>query len=368
MKSASNNEKKDIVNDNLGIQRTIRDKVKSKYTLIDVTSSYKCFINCKHCMFNCTPHDVRKELKKEKIVEYLDQIISVGKFKEFSFGGQEVFFNIQEFVEIAEYLNQKIANPVITITTSCYWVKSYEHAKDQLSSLQRLGLKGILISVDDFHQATVNLNKVFLCVKALIDLGLDFSLQTIISKSSMKKADFIQAFEKELPEYDVRKFEWIEHNYTPVGRGAFIDKNELLFEEKPYIGDCSILEILEITPQGEVKPCCGSGSCAKYLTIGNIEENNLSEIIKKVDVNPFINSLFVWVGPQGLMNILSEHGKLGLLSDRHSGACHACYEIFSNEEVYQFLSEKLQETKIELLAARWYVEKILVKKFRFNSE
>lgn len=342
---------------NLGMQEVIRNKINSKYSLIDITFSYNCLLGCRHCMFNCTPHDNRGRLTKEKIYKYIDNAIEVDKFKEFSFGDQEIFFDIRSFIDTAEYLHKKVKNPVITTSTSSYWVKSYEYATEQLSQLQKLGLHGILLSIDDFHLEFVDVDKVINCTKASLDLGLDVSLQTIISKGSRRKVDFMKYFQRKIPHYNIYELDWVEHNFTPVGRGAFIDESKMLFENNPLIGDCSILEIIYITPDGQVKPCCGSGSVAKYLTIGNIQKKSLSEIIKDVEVNPFINSLFVWLGPYGLIKILEYYGKSSLLSKKHTGVCHACYDIFSNKDIYAFLTEKLNDRMIEFFATRWFVEK-----------
>lgn len=342
---------------NLGMEEVIRNKINSKYSLIDITFSYNCFLRCRHCMFNCTPHDSRARLNKEKIYKYIDNVLEVDKFKEFSFGEQEIFFDIRSFIDTAEYLNKKVENPAITTSTSSFWVKSYEYARDQLSQLQRLGLNGILLSIDDFHLEFVNIDKIINCTKASLDLGLDVSLQTIISKGSRRKVDFIKYFQRKIPHYNVYELDWVEHNFTPVGRGASIDKNLMLYENNPLIGDCSILEIICITPEGEVLPCCGSGSVARHLSIGNIEKKSLAEIIKDVEVNPFINSLFVWLGPYGLIKILEYYGKSNSLSKKHTCVCHACYEIFSNRDIFAFLTEKLNERMIEFFATRWFIEK-----------
>ena len=343
--------------EDLGMEEVIRNKINSKYSLIDISFSYNCLLKCRHCMFNCTPHDSRTRLNKEKIYKYIDSALEVDKFKEYAFGEQEIFFDIRSFIAAAEYLNKKVKNPSITTSTSSFWVKSYEYAREQLSQLQKLGLNGILLSIDDFHLEFVDIEKILNCTKASLDLGIDVSLQTIISKGSRRKIDFMKYFQRKIPHQNVYELDWIEHNFTPVGRGAFIDESLRLYENNPLIGDCSILEIISITPEGQVIPCCGSGSVAKYLSIGNIEEKSLSEIIKEVEVNPFINSLFVWLGPYGLIKMLEYYGKSLSLSKRHTGVCHACYEIFSNRDIYSFLAEKLNDRIIEFFTTRWFIEK-----------
>lgn len=339
-----------------GAEVLIRNKVNSKYTLIDITFSYYCVVSCKHCMFDCTPYGRNMKLEKEEVFTYIDQAIDTGRFCEYSFGEQEIFFDINRFIETANYLRSKVDGALITTSTSSIWVKNYKHAYDALRQLMGVGLHSILISIDDYHLAHVPMEKIIECTRAALDIGLAVSLQTIIDKESRRKSDFIQYFKRQMPDHNIDEIDWVQHNCTPVGRGASIEKSKLLYESIIPIGDCSILEILYIDPSGNVTPCCGAGSVAKYLTIGNVQYKSLSEIVEDAETNPFINMLFVWLGPYGLYKILELHGKTHLLSQKHTGACHLCYEIFNNREVYEFLCEKLSGRANELRITRCYVE------------
>jgi len=343
----------------LGLEKAIKEKISSKLSLFDITFSYYCHLGCSHCMYDCTPQRPKSTIKKENIFKYIDEAIALNKFTSFSFGDQEIFFNFDLFIEIAKYLQSKMPSMPLTITTSSYWVKNYDHALNQFSLLKQAGLKAVLLSIDDFHQRSIKINKVIDSIKASLDLGLELSLQTIISKNSRKKDYFEKLIRKNLKYcYDFGKVEWVEHYFTPVGRGKKIPTYELIYETKKLIGGCSVMEVIQIAPDGEVVPCCGSGACAEYLTIGNINKKELNEIITDADTNPLINSLFIWLGPYGLIRELSSFGKTNFLSKKHTGVCHACHEIFSNKECVSFLQERLDKNKIDLLAARWHIEQM----------
>lgn len=343
----------------LGVEKAIKEKVRSKFSLFDITFSYYCHLGCAHCMYDCTPQRPKSIIKKENIFKYIDEAISLNKFTSFSFGEQEVFFNLDLFIEVAKYLQSKKPSMPLTITTSSYWVKNYDHALKQFSLLKQLGLKAVLLSIDDFHQRSVNVNNVIESIKASLDLGLELSLQTIISRNSRNKDDFKKLIRKDLEHYcNIEEIEWIEHYYTPVGRGKKIPTDGLIYEAKKLVGGCSVMEVIQINPDGDVVPCCGSGACAEYLSLGNINNKGLSKIINDAETNPLLNSLFVWLGPYGLIKELSSVGKTNFLSEKHTGACHACYEIFSNKKCVSLLEERLDKNKIELLAARWHIEQI----------
>ena len=158
--------KETAMNTELGAESLIKNKVNSKYTLIDITFSYYCVLGCKHCMFDCTPRKRNKKLKKKEVFKYIDQAIDTGRFCEYSFGEQEIFFDINGFIETAKYLRSKVDNALITTSTSSIWVKNYKHAFDSLHQLMSVGLHSILISIDDYHIEHVNIEKIAECTKA----------------------------------------------------------------------------------------------------------------------------------------------------------------------------------------------------------
>jgi len=340
-----------------GVEKAIKEKVRSKFSLFDITFSYYCHLGCAHCMYNCTPKHQKSIICRNKIFKYIDEAITFDRFSSFSFGDQEIFYNLELFIEAAQYLQRKKPSTPLTITTSSYWVKNYDHALEQFSLLKKIGLRSVLLSIDDFHQRSVNINNVIFSIKACISVGLDLTLQTIISKLSRRKKDYQRIIAKHLENYcDISKIEWVEHFYTPVGRAKQIPKDELIFESKKLIGGCSVMEVIQINPEGDIIPCCGSGAGAKYLALGNINENGLKEIINNAEINPLFNSLFVWLGPYGLMKELSSAERKKYLSGKHTGVCHACYEIFSNKELVTLLKNRIENNKLNLLAARWHIE------------
>ena len=79
----------------------------------------------------------------------------------------------------------------------------------------------------------------------------------------------------------------IETPITPVGRGANITELDytLITEVK-----CSeALRDIGIGPDGDVYPCCGP--LANKITLGNINESSLKEMLEKAERNPVIESI-----------------------------------------------------------------------------
>jgi hypothetical protein len=51
-------------------------------------------------------------------------------------------------------------------------------------------------------------------------------------------------------------------------------------------------QALIVTPKGEVKPCCGFASDLDQLTIGNIYEDTVAQIIKRGRRHPYVGKVF----------------------------------------------------------------------------
>ena len=51
-------------------------------------------------------------------------------------------------------------------------------------------------------------------------------------------------------------------------------------------------QALIVNPRGEVKPCCGFASDLDQLTIGNIHEHTVAEIIRRGRRHPYVGKVF----------------------------------------------------------------------------
>src|SRR5262249_13467340 len=51
-------------------------------------------------------------------------------------------------------------------------------------------------------------------------------------------------------------------------------------------------QALIVTPKGEVKPCCGFASDLDQLTIGNIHQDSVVQIIERARDHPYVGKVF----------------------------------------------------------------------------
>ncbi len=137
--------------------------------------SYKCPIECKHCMYACSPKwkgdwisDSQMELSLPQLAKvikpspYGRQNMSLNHGLHFS--GGEPFLNFEllaRAVEIADGLD----TPSTFVETNCFWCKNDSLTEERLQLLKEKGLKGIMISVNPFYAEYVPFERTKRCIR-----------------------------------------------------------------------------------------------------------------------------------------------------------------------------------------------------------
>ena len=180
------------------------------------------------------------------------------------------------------------------VVTNGFWAETLPVAKEKLSSLRELGLDVLNLSLDDFHQEYIPVSSVRNAYNAAKDLGIKTVIMTTTAKNSKITADTIPELLHDeniqvlgRPKIRDPSALLIETPITPVGRGANITELDytLITEVK-----CSeALRDIGIGPDGDVYPCCGP--LANKITLGNINESSLKEMLEKAERNPVIESI-----------------------------------------------------------------------------
>ena len=136
--------------------------------------SYKCPATCRHCMYACSPHWSGDWITKDQLESYLPQLATVIQPsphgpKQMSlnhglhFSGGEPFLNFERLlqaVEIADNLNI----PSTFVETNCFWCRNDAITRERLIALKKVGLRGILISVNPYYAEYVPFERTDRCV------------------------------------------------------------------------------------------------------------------------------------------------------------------------------------------------------------
>jgi hypothetical protein len=325
----------------------------TKFSGLKIDLSYHCPLECDHCLFDSRPSCTVKGMSDKQLCHVIQTASEMGSFYSLSVGHQENFTQFGRLCGILRCLKTNFEGYGVALNTTAHWVKSRDFAVDRLRVLKDLGLETLMISVDDFHQQQVSIEKCIDCVSAAQELKIKVIIQCAYSVSS-NRMDYYKSLMQ--PHLSDKNLDWAESPFCPSGRAR--DRIPVRdWPKRSYAdGGCSIMKIIYVSPSGYVTPCCGGGLTASGLVVGNLFAKSMNQICMDIEQDPIINSLAIHQGPAGLIDVLKKEHHFWQPRPYYTGTCHACYEILSDDCLVRFLREILDRHKVDLLVTRLYME------------
>lgn len=320
--------------------------------LLGFQLSLNCPVSCRSCAYECGPGKSRA-LSSDDAVDILEGFSDSYKpylMPFFGFTGGEPFLYLDTVRAISRYV-QKRFGFAITISTNGFWAKDMQTARSILTGLKETGLAHLGISVDDFHQEFIGLERVKTAILAAVETDLTCHVQCAETKKSTKMEDF-----QNILNIRSKQITWGKTTLDPIGRAyTAIPEDDLDLNWNVKTFDfCSILKTWIINQDGNVMACCGSGAYC-IPPAGNVSEESLSDIINRNNLDPLYNALAATGGPAMLIGLLTQNGHSRFSELSYTGPCHACGLIFQDNEAIRILKEILIPKKIELLTHRLLV-------------
>lgn len=280
----------------------------------------RCDAACRHCWFSSSP-DREDSMTIEQAKRYVDEAAANGA-SWVSFTGGEPFLvygllrRLTAHASSMELLSEAVTN--------CNWATTRKRAFELLSPLKDAGLDTLNMSVDDFHQECIPLERVRNCYEAAKWLGLKPVLMIAVKKGSSITADRIGEILED-PGIQVLGGERVpnpsalamETHFTPVGRGEKTSRHELRpahVESEPCR---QLLTDIGVRPNGDVMPCCGPLGARGDAVIGNLEEESLREMLENAWLNPRLRMIYETGGHQPDGSYVSR--------------CHMCVEAYRKD-------------------------------------
>lgn len=122
--------------------------------------SYRCPAECLHCMYACSPKWSEDWIPSPELKTILEQLSgritpspngpnSISLNYGLHLTGGEPFLNFDGLCQAVEMARQ-MDIPSLFVETNCFWCKNDQTTRKKLDKLKKLGLQGILISVNPF--------------------------------------------------------------------------------------------------------------------------------------------------------------------------------------------------------------------------
>lgn len=259
--------------------------------------------------------------------KYIERVSEINSIKWLSLSGGEPFL----FPKLLKSCISSASNLGFSteVVTNGFWGKTVKSAKYILDDLLALGLDVINLSIDDFHQKYIPLEKVLNCYKAAKEVGLKIVILSTFKKRSRLTLDKIIEIlgrdEVQIiggPKIKEPFAIAIKTEVVPVGRGEKISREDLAISNLKFSGPCvEVLRDIGIDPRGEVLPCCNALS--QLSSIGNLNYDSLYSIIQD-SWNESIFQILATKGPEKLCH------HLDCDRTKYVNRCHMCHDILKS--------------------------------------
>lgn len=295
-----------------------------------------CNAKCSHCAVNSSPTE-KGYMSDEQIFALIDAACENDAEPKIGLSGGEAFLYFERLCNIVKYAVQKGA--LVSVNTNGFWGKTLAIAVEKVRIIKEVGLRRLVVSIDDFHEEYINREAVLNVIKACKKVHIEVEVQFVATKNSRRLADFLKDYGDILLNVSCR-----EIPCHPVGRASEKIKDDELFL-KEYIpeGLCPSA-ILSISAYGKVIPCCNTAGHLPSLQVGTIEQP-LQNLYEKFLDDPTIQILQNQ-GPKALLEAATQAGYISR-PDGYVDQCHLCYELFKDEKVGFAVKEFALNLKVD---------------------
>jgi pyruvate-formate lyase-activating enzyme len=295
-----------------------------------VVYTYRCTIACRHCGFggkqNCP--DIRMD--RGQLLEALRLLHETGRVVHIA-GGEPMLYWDALVADLAVAMQQGLAPHFLE--TNCSWATTDAVVTGRLEKLRQLGLVGILISADPFHQAHVPPER-FLRVRRIA--------RELLSSENVWSPDVpdarIQEYARIARDEDLLRQHVREHPPMMVGSAhatlrRFLDAYPVEqvplkhgWQETYATRECApefdrrTMWEIHVDPYGNIQTNCG-------VVLGNVADSSVEQVLRKgpAEAN-WATRILSREGPFGLLEMAEANHGLRPPAEVVS-KCDLCYQV-----------------------------------------
>lgn len=279
---------------------------------LSFAGTYQCNLSCPHC---CVPIEWTDRLSIDAALRFTEDAFAEG-IQILGFTGGEPFLYSEFLIALTRRASQ-LGFRFDRLMSNGVWHDNTEQLTKILTQLRDAGFNGKLgLSVDKFHGiATAKVAEYCRVARQV------FAQDNIISLNYASRApdQGLEPIRKLAAELDavidwsdaLHRFLLVSDDFTMTlnwNHLAQVERAESL-PGNPWDGEWFPEDYCEgpgqalvVNPRGEVKPCCGFASDLDQLTIGNIHQDRVRDIIRNARRHPVVGRIF----REGLSSIRDE--------------------------------------------------------------
>ena len=294
----------------------------------------RCNAACAFCGLKCGP-DGKNVISRELAERLIDEI-SAMDFETVAVTGGEPFLYPELMFEILEYA-KKAGIEKKYVATNCFWGGWDDKKLNETAKRLKECVDHVSISFDSFHAEYVPEASIWRAVDVLKKNKIEYRIYVADVYGKRGAGPFIASLgEKGM--YNV--FNIIP--LGPYGNAASLPSD--LFVKMYHWNEtaCNPMGILSVGPDGTVYPCCSPAVVETGLSLGNVRDTSLSELLSKKENLRLADTMSKPAAFQKLLTYVKE--ELGAeLPEEVIEGCELCNRIFKDPEISKRALEYLDQ-------------------------
>lgn len=315
--------------------------------------TYRCSIACRHCLFNCSPWQEDLCTSIIDAVKFLKQLRATDRVIHVA-GGEPMLY-YERLIEICRKAYDEGCPPHF-IETNAYWCVDDDIVINRYEELKEVGLRGVYISADPYHQFFVPPQNVLRAYELAVKIfgrenviAVDMSLEMLDNlREVARNEELLRKHVLNNPPKLLGRAGESLAGFCP-GRPIEALSSDKLWIHHAKDGKCAMefdgktMWEIHIDPYGNVQTCCG-------IIVGNVHEKSLIEWMSEgFHTYHELIQMVIQEGPYGYLRIAKELGFKP--KDEYPQLCNLCWEVRKYLHPYfpeVFGPKEIYETKFSI--------------------
>ncbi len=226
-----------------------------------------------------------------------------------------------------------------SVITNAYWAKSVDHARERIEPLKDLGLTCVNVSCDPSHLKFIPFEHICHLARGSLAAGI---AHVAISGNFYVERDVRQYFGNEPDILHSGSVSFVSHPVYPAGR-ALERKHEIEWMDRVASAPkCPGPREFSVKATGDVAPCCSVLSHDEWLTFGNIYEDDIDTIVRRM-TGSFFLKLIATYGFERMAEIARSSSADYCLPECRDSVCGLCHAVLDGGEKTVALMKTLRQ-------------------------
>lgn len=219
-----------------------------------------------------------------------------------------------------------------SVVTNGLWARDPKIVAQVLKNAHHSGLRGIAVSIDDYHRPELPIQSLKYIIQSVVELGMAVRLKGVGRGAARK----IRYYSKALG-IPLGRADRILHDLDRVGHGEKIDND---IPSQPRTSCLALLDPF-VMPDGKMVACCTTQSMEfqnRLLQRGSLLERPIDKILQETSSDYRIAAIIV-LGPLGIAR------RMGWSVDRRLSRCDLCASLFRTPDSVRQFTKRISDDR-----------------------